>query len=62
METELESEETSAAFAKRVARASLQRYKVLPNKGKPQSGEWTPLAAVVCKTKNGINTPWCGRG
>lgn len=50
---ELEAEETTVAFARSVARASLQRYKALSRKGKPQAGEWTPLAAVVCKTKSG---------
>ena len=59
VDVEVEEEETSVAFARSVARASLQKYKALPRRGKPRTGEWTPLAAVVCKTKSGKDVYTC---
>ena len=46
-------------FAARVAKAVLLKYENLPKKGKPTQGEWTPLAAVVCKITDGVRTLTC---
>ena len=34
-------------FHTRVEEISHQKYESLPRKGKPESGEWTPLATIV---------------
>ena len=40
-------------FHARVEEISHQKYESLPKKGKPESGEWTPLATIVQATHHG---------
>ena len=42
-------------FHTRVEEISHKQYASLPKKGKPESGEWTPLATVVQATNSGAS-------
>ena len=42
-------------FHTRVEEISHKKYASLPKKGKPESGEWTPLATVVQATYSGAS-------
>ena len=45
------------SVARQVTRCILQKYSVLPKKGKPRHGEWTLVAAVICSIENGKTQP-----